>query len=200
MRRGLVGREEELAELRHLFERSAAGRGGALLYYAPSGAGQTALLAAAGDAARELGLEVLHAAFLPGEGRAAWARLGVQVGLAEAEIDELPRAITAPASRVVLVDDVHRAGGAAIEMLERLVIESSRGGAVVVASLDYPFGVAGVAAHPLRPLSWDDFCVLFDDVDELTRVARCGQPQGASPGPRRGGAPSCHRHLPACRR
>ena len=114
---------------------------------------------------------MLHAAFLPGEGRAAWARLGVQVGLAEAEIDELPRAITAPASRVVLVDDVHRAGGAAIEMLERLVIESSRGGAVVVASLDYPFGVVGVAAHPLRPLSWDDFCVLFDDVDELTRRA-----------------------------
>ena len=171
MQRGLVGREDELAGLRRLCERSAAGRGGALVYYGPSGAGKTALLAAAADEARELGLEVLQAAFLPGEGQAAWVRLGVQAGLAEAEIGELPRALTGPANRVLLVDDVHLAGGAAIEMLERVVIESRRGGAVIAASVDYPFGIAGVAAHPLRPLSWDDFGVLFDEVDELTRRA-----------------------------
>ena len=81
----------------------------------------------------------------------------------------------------MLLDDVNRAGGAAIETLERVVIESTRGSAVIVATVDYPFGVAGVAAHPLRPLSWDDFCVLFDEVDEPTRRA-VWQSSGGFPG------------------
>jgi hypothetical protein len=77
----LIGRDRELAALRVLLDRAAAGSGGVLVMYGPPGAGRTALAAAAAGEGRQRGLAVARVAAGPaGPARMVWAQLVREAG------------------------------------------------------------------------------------------------------------------------
>jgi hypothetical protein len=63
-----MGRRSELAAVKELLDRAAAGTGGHLIVTGPSGAGKTALADAAARLARDRGLPVLRASGAAADG------------------------------------------------------------------------------------------------------------------------------------
>jgi tetratricopeptide (TPR) repeat protein len=98
----MVGRQRELAEVTLMLDRVAAAVGTQLLVIGPAGSGRTAVLDAAAVLARARGIDVLRVA-------------GIDAGAAE--LDRAARALDTGAPHLVLVDDLDRAGTAAVELL-----------------------------------------------------------------------------------
>jgi DNA-binding CsgD family transcriptional regulator len=101
------GRDTEQGLVRHLLERARRGKGGVLLVEGEPGAGKTALLAAAGEAARADDFAV--AASTANE--LAWFTPGLQGRLAD---------LAAAGPALISVDDVHWADPATLHALRSL--------------------------------------------------------------------------------
>lgn len=117
----LVGRRRELAEVGRLLDRAEAGAGGCLVVTGPAGAGKTALIDAAAELAGARGVPVVRAA---GQGH----------GLT---IEDRLLADSGP--RLLLVDDVDRAGTAAVESLAPFAAKP--GATVLLATAARSLGV-----------------------------------------------------------
>jgi len=125
LRRGLVGRQRELAAVARLLDRGRDGHGGQLLITGPPGSGRTALLHAAAGLAGDRGIPVTWLA--PDA-----AALAMTVG---------------DGPRLLLVDDLDRAGSHAAELLAR----TPSAGTTLLATARGP--VAPAAELPLRALT-----------------------------------------------
>lgn len=127
----LVGREREMAAVRLLLRRAAAGTGGVLVVHGPPGAGRTTLADAAAAEGRQQGFPVLRVAAAPGgPARMVWAQLVREAGgplevarlLLEGEagpldLDRAAEVLASAVPRLIVVDDLDRAGPAAAAVL-----------------------------------------------------------------------------------
>lgn len=148
-----------MEEICHLLDRAARGTGGLLVLHGPGGAGKTALAEAAAAEARRRGMTAHWAS--PAEsqpGRLAWAQLlrdtGAPAGLAAAilgndagplDLDDAARHLV-PAqgegpARLLVIDDIHRGGPDAVEMLSLVAARCAAAPAVVIATADRPLGL-----------------------------------------------------------
>ncbi|MFI6761121.1 AAA family ATPase [Micromonospora sp. NPDC050417] len=146
----LIGRRRELAAVEQLLDRAQAGVGGHLVLSGPPGAGKTALVDAAATLARSRGMTVLRTA---GTGADSGLLLWDQV-LRDLELDELPpdagprdldraaRAIARGGPRLLLVDDLDRAGAPAVAFLTLLGSRLGSGATVLLATTERPLGLA----------------------------------------------------------
>ncbi len=137
----LVGRDVELEELARALDRAGAGHGGVLVVTGPRGAGKTALADAAVDLAHGRGFRVLR-----GGGPLVWAQVARDLGVPDEvvapllgepgplELDDVARRLVSPDRTVVVVDDVDRAGPAAVALLAVRAGRVGAGRTVVVAT------------------------------------------------------------------
>ena len=143
----LVGRARELAEVARLLDRAVAGAGGLLVVTGSTGAGKTALTDAAAVLARERGLPVVRATGVRGDsGPLIWDQLIGDLGAgepaagpAEPDADDTARTLADGGPRLLIVDDLDRAGQAAAEVLALLAPRLGSGAtAVLVTGRDSP--------------------------------------------------------------
>jgi hypothetical protein len=151
----LIGRRRELAEVRRLLDRAAAGSGGVLVLAGRDGSGRTALANAAVEAAGQLGFAVHRAAAIAGRpGRRPWAQLLRDVGAPDAmasgllaepgplDLDTAAAALcVGQHRRLLVVDHADRGGAQAIEMLAVLAGRAGTGPAAVLVTSAVPLGV-----------------------------------------------------------
>ncbi|MFC0551603.1 AAA family ATPase [Planotetraspora thailandica] len=138
----LIARRRELAAVRRLLDRVAAGAGGHLIVTGPSGSGKTALLDVAGEMARARGIPVLRTAATDGDpGQPIWSRMLGDLeavpdreGHEEQDLERLAGSIARGGPRLLLIDDVDRAGPPAVEFLAMLVSRLGPGPTVLIAS------------------------------------------------------------------
>lgn len=130
----LNGRDAELAEIDDLFGRVEAGAGGTLVITGPAGVGRTALAHWAVDRAAARGWQVLNTAAPRRQtGLLVWARLLRATGDSESSVRQLldttdPVKLDDAAAtlargrgpRLLVVDDIDRAGGGALDLLSLL--------------------------------------------------------------------------------
>ena len=148
----LIGRDRELAALRLLLDRAAAGAGGVLVVYSPPGAGRTALADAATGEGRRRGFAVTRVTAGPaGPARMVWAQLVREAGgpadvarrLLEREagpldLDRAAEALVSAAPRLIVVDDLDRGGQAAMEVLPVLAARvAARSGGIYLCREAY---------------------------------------------------------------
>ena len=186
-----MGRDREVAELSALLERAAQGGGGVLVMWGAPGAGKSALAdAVAADAGRR-GFEVLRMAVgSAGAGRLPWAQLLRDTGgaphdaqrLLESagplELAEAVRRLVSPVPRLIVVDDLDRAGPEAVEVLALLASRLAGSATGVVVTCGAPVE-AGPMLH-LGPLSEADLGALTGeqrpDVRRALWLAASGLP------------------------
>jgi tetratricopeptide (TPR) repeat protein len=153
MNAALVGRHRELADIERLLERASSGAGELLVVTGPQGIGKTALADAAAAQARRLGFEILWAsASDSASGRLLWAQLLRDIGAPEAiaagllgdagplQVDSAAKALVSGKSRLILVDDVDRAGPDALEVLGAVARRAGAGGTAVIATATAALG------------------------------------------------------------
>ncbi|MFG1604814.1 AAA family ATPase [Actinoplanes sp. NPDC049265] len=112
----LIGRARELAAVRRLLDRAAAGTGGQLVVSGPPGSGRTALADAAAAEARARGLDVVRAA-------------GDAVGATVDGHADSGR------PRLVVLDDLDRAGPDAVAELHRRAPRLPSGATAILATV-----------------------------------------------------------------
>lgn len=146
----LIGRRRELATVEQLLDRAVSGVGGHLVVSGPPGAGRTALVDAAALLARSRGVPVFRTRGTAlDSGLRVWEHLLRDLDLAEpptdaaaGDLDRAAQAIAAGGPRLLLVDDVDRAGTRAVAFLARLAPRLGSGAtALLVTSVD-PLGLA----------------------------------------------------------
>jgi tetratricopeptide (TPR) repeat protein len=153
MNDALVGRQRELADIERLLERASGGAGELLVVTGPQGIGKTALADAAAALARRRGFEILRAsASDSASGRLLWAQLLRDIGAPEAiaaglledagpvQVDRVAKALISQGSRLILVDDVDRAGPDALEVLGAVARRAGAGGTAVIATATTALG------------------------------------------------------------
>jgi tetratricopeptide (TPR) repeat protein len=145
----LIGRRRELAAVERLLGRAAAGTGGHLVVTGPAGAGKTALAGAAADLARARGVPVLRVAGTGLQsGPSVWDQLLGDLDAGELppdatprDLDRAARAISRGGPRLLLVDDVDRAGAPAVAFLALLASRLGSGATALLATARSPLGV-----------------------------------------------------------
>jgi hypothetical protein len=137
----LIGRRRELAAVERLLRQGAAGVGGHLVVTGPAGAGKSAFVQASAALARARGIPVHWvAATSAGSDRTIAEELLDVAGPSPGETrPDLDRRVRGP--RLVVVDDVDRAGADAVESLAFLVPRLGSGPAMVVATAAEPLGM-----------------------------------------------------------
>ncbi|WP_146615760.1 ATP-binding protein [Nonomuraea aridisoli] len=118
----LIARRRELAAVERLLDRVAAGSGGHLVVTGPAGAGKTALLDAAAALARARAIPVVR-----------MDAGGLSRSIAHMDAGGLSRSIAQDGPRLILIDDVDRAGPHAAERLTHLA-SASRSGLIAAGS------------------------------------------------------------------
>ncbi|WP_165969762.1 ATP-binding protein [Nonomuraea terrae] len=149
----LIARRRELAAVERLLDRVAAGSGGHLVVTGPAGAGKTALLDAAAELARARAIPVsrMDADDL--------SRLTAQDGPSVSRTDPDGRSIAPEGPRLMLIDDVDRAGPQAAERLAGLT--SAPGSGLLAAGSD-PLGLTPELS--LRGLTEGELAELVPDL------------------------------------
>jgi tetratricopeptide (TPR) repeat protein len=135
----LIGRRRELAAVERLLRQGAAGVGGHLVVTGPPGAGKSAFTQASAALARARGIPV-HWVAGPSAGRTVGEELLDLAGPPPGDVrPDLDREACGP--RLVVVDDLDRAGTDAVESLAFLVPRLGAGPAMVVATAGEPLGM-----------------------------------------------------------
>ncbi|GAB2808096.1 hypothetical protein GCM10027176_11400 [Actinoallomurus bryophytorum] len=142
----LIGRRRELAAVERLLRQGAAGAGGHLVVTGPAGAGKSAFVHASAALARARGIPVHWVAGTSdGPGRTTGEELldvaGPSPGGSGPDLDRRARADAGGGPRLVVVDDVDRAGADAVESLAFLVPRLGSGPVMVVATAEEPLGL-----------------------------------------------------------
>ena len=164
----MIGRRRELAEIGQLLDRAAAGTGGLRVILGAPGSGRTALADAAAGLGRQRGFNVVRVSVTgAGSGLLVWAQvlrgLGdpdrfadeLLAGVGPAELDSAARRLASGTERLIVVDDIDRAGPAAIELLSVISSRLASGSTAVVATTGVPLGLAlemqldGLTEHEL---------------------------------------------------
>ena len=191
---GLVGRARELAALRLLLDRAAAGAGGVLVIYGPPGAGTTALADAAAGQARRRGLAVARVAAGPGgPARRVWAQLVREAGGPAAaarrlleedagplDLDRAAEAMVSAGPRLIVVDDLDRGGRAAMEVLPVLAARAAGSATAVVVTASAALGTGQELR--VEPLGENELGVLVGEARPEVRRA-LWLASGGLPGP-----------------
>jgi len=167
----LVGRDREIAALRGLLGRAKQASGGVLVVRGPAGSGKTALADAVAQDARRLGFEVVRIAAGPvGSGRLLWAQLLSDSGGAPEQarrllepagpldVDEALRGLVSSVPRLIVIDDLDRAGPEAVEVLSLLASRLAGSATAVVVTTGTP--VETGSTLQLGPLSEADLGTL----------------------------------------
>lgn len=163
MATSLVGRRRELAEIARVLERASHGTGDVVVLTGPPGIGKTALADAAVSEARSRQFAVLRASGADDHGgQRLWAQLLHDVGAPEGAVsaltsaadaglaDDAARFLVSDELRLIVVEDIDRGGGAAIEMLGAVARRANSGRAIVIATARTPLGIGReVRVHPL---------------------------------------------------
>ncbi len=188
----LIGRQSEVEAIDVLLDRAARGvGGGVLVLVGPPGAGKTALLDAAAARARRRRFAVYRAAPPPGQpGRLVWAQLLQDVGapqdvgarlLADAtplDLDRAARELVGSARRLILVDDLERAGPDAVEVVAVLAARVLTASTAVIVASSGPLGVGQELR--LRALGEDELAAMVDtsrrDILAALWIASRGMP------------------------
>ncbi|WP_326558120.1 ATP-binding protein [Micromonospora sp. NBC_01796] len=145
----LIGRRRELAAVAQLLDRAVTGTGGHLVVTGPTGAGRTALVDAAATLARTRGLPVFR---VSGTGLDAglliWDQLLRDLGAGElpsdarlGDLDRIARAAADGGPRLLLVDNIGRAGTPAVEFLTLLASRLGSGATALLATAEEPLGL-----------------------------------------------------------
>ena len=156
-----------MAAIRRLLEGAVEGAGGIVVVHGPLGVGKTALLDAVVEEGRRRGFVVARVAVgTAGPARLAWAQLLRDVGgapkaarrlLGESgplDLDTAARALLSTELRLLVVDDIDRAGPEAVEVLSLLATRVAGSSTALVATASTALGIA--REIPLGPLSEDD--------------------------------------------
>ena len=158
----LIGRDRELAALRVLLDRAAAGIGGVVVIHGPAGAGRTALADAAAGEGRQRGLAVARVAAGPaGPARMLWAQLVREAGgpaevarrllepdAGPLDLDRAADALVSAAPRLIVVDDLDRGGAAAVEVLPVLAARVAGSATAVVVTASAALGTCLLYTSP----------------------------------------------------
>lgn len=184
-----------MAQVRLLLEGAASGAGGALVVIGPSGSGKSALIEAAVEEALRHGFGVGRATAGVGlPGRFVWAQLLRDVEGADAlaegllndprplDLDAAARALTSGTHRLIVVEDLDRAGPEAVEFLSVLASRVGTSSAAVIVTAAAPVGVG----HELRldGLGEDDLAAVVGEVPQEASHA-LWVASGGLPGPAR---------------
>jgi hypothetical protein len=141
----VVGRRRELDALRRLLDRASGGVGGLLSVSGPPGSGKTALCEVAVERARAIGLPVFGVGGArPTQGLELWAQVLRDAdgsALDPGDPDGCARALATGGPRLLVVDDVDRAGTAAIDLLVRLASRLTVGSTAVLVTTREPLGL-----------------------------------------------------------
>jgi len=179
----LIGRDRELAALRVLLDRAAAGIGGVVVIHGPAGAGRTALADAAAGEGRQRGLAVARVAAGPaGPARMVWAQLVREAGgpaevarrllepdAGPLDLDRAADALVSAAPRLIVVDDLDRGGAAAVEVLPVLAARVAGSATAVVVTASAALGIGQEIR--VGPLGEDDLgAVVGEDRREVRRA------------------------------
>jgi hypothetical protein len=190
----LVGRDREVAVLNGVLERAARGVGGALVVWGAPGAGKSALADSVATGATQRGFEVLRIAVgSAAAGRLPWAHLLRDAGGAPEDaqrlleptgpldLGEAVRGLVSSAPRLIVVDDLDRAGPDAVEVFAVLASRLAGSSTVVVVTCGAP--VEAVPMLHLGPLSEADLGTLtgerHPDVRRALWLAASGLPGAA---------------------
>ncbi|WBB69319.1 ATP-binding protein [Micromonospora sp. WMMD812] len=166
----LIGRHRELATVRQLLDRVEAGTGGHLLVTGPRGAGKTALVDAAARLAADRGIPVLRAAGTGREsGLSIWRQLLRDLDAGDLppdagprDLDGAARTIAQGGPRLLLVDDLDRAGPPAVAFLGLLASRLGAGATALLTTVAEPLGAP--ADLRLRGLTEPDLARLTPDL------------------------------------
>jgi hypothetical protein len=188
----LIGRSRELAEIGHLLDRVG---GGLLVVVGAPGSGRTALADEAATLGRERGFEVVRASVTGvNSGLLVWAQVlrdlgdpadaaeGLLAGAAPLELDRVARRLAEGTERLVVVDDIDRAGPAAIELLSVVASRLAGGSTALVVTTGVPLGLA--TELRLTGLSKADLADFLAGVPDGALDA-LWQASGGLPGPAR---------------
>jgi tetratricopeptide (TPR) repeat protein len=148
----MVGRRRELAQIEHLLERAAAGSGGLLAVLGAPGSGRTTLADAAAEIGRDRGFEVVRVR-VTGSGLLAWAQVLHDLGdpdrLADrllagadpSDLDRVAQQVVAGSDRLIVIDDIDRAGPGGIELLSVVGSRVGRGSTAVLVTTGTALGL-----------------------------------------------------------
>lgn len=144
-----VGRRRELAAVQELLDRAERGNGGLLVLTWPAGAGKTTLTDAAAASAHRRKLTAFRASGVGTDtGRLMWNQLLRDVGAAQlpdeptaADLDRAARDLAAGTGRVLLIEDVDRSGGWAVQLLARLASRLATAPTAVLVTSGVPLGL-----------------------------------------------------------
>ncbi|GAA4561799.1 AAA family ATPase [Planotetraspora kaengkrachanensis] len=151
----LIGRRGVLAAVEQLLDRAAAGLGGHLIVTGPPGAGKTALIGVAADLAQARGITVVRVTGLNSGSPISVPSPGEIEGRPR---DEPPRVEL----RLLLIDDVDRAGTEAVDFVSQLAARLSSGATVLLATAEDPLGLTPEIR--LRGLTEPELALLTSDL------------------------------------
>src|SRR5690349_21210635 len=191
----MVGRRRELAEVRHLLDRAAAGTGGLLVILGAPGSGRSTLADAAAGLGRRRGFDVIRASVpAAGSGLLVWAQVLRDVGdpdghadrlLAGAgslDLDQAAQQLASDTDRLIVLDDIDRAGPAAIELLSLVGSRLAGRPVAVLATTGTPLGLTPEVR--LAGLTEDELATILGGLPEGAGQA-LWLASGGLPGPAR---------------
>src|SRR5579859_4618048 len=171
-----------MAQVRLLLEGAASGAGGVLVVTGPSGSGKSALVRAALEEALRRGFGVVRSTAGPGlPGLFVWAQLLRDAGGADdvserllnnprpLDLDAAARTLASGARRLIVVEDLHRGGPDAIELLAVLASRVGGSSAAVIVTSAVPVEVGREVR--LGGLSEDDLAAVVGEVHPDARHA-----------------------------
>src|SRR5487761_1686770 len=164
----LVGRDREMAAVRLLLERAAAGTGGVLVIHGPPGAGRTPLADAAAAEGRRRGFAVARVAAGPaGPARMVGAQLAAE-------------ALVSAVRRLLVIDDLDRGGPGAVGVLPVLTARAAGSSTAVVVTASEALGTGQEVR--LGPLDEHDLGAVVGEARPEVRRA-LWLASGGLPGP-----------------
>jgi hypothetical protein len=150
----VVGRHREIAEVEHLLERAASGRGGVLAFTGPAGSGRSELALASAREGARWRFEVLRAAAVRGSSEPlVWAQLLRDAGAPEdlasrllggagpLDLDTVASALVSGDRRLLVIDDIDFGGAEALRVLRAVAARAASGSTAMVVTSVLPTGV-----------------------------------------------------------
>lgn len=130
----LIGRRGEIGAVLRLLDRAMTGTGGHLIVTGPAGSGKSALVDSAVAVARDRELPVFRAAGTCVDSGDVWEQLATDLG---AEHNDLA-AVALGGPRLLVVDDVDRAGPHAMDVLKQLASRLGSGSTALIVTAQAP--------------------------------------------------------------